>query len=148
MCLGTCLLGPRTGITNVRDLLTATPLLINENFTGNSVRKAIRGVQKHEFTPIIILGGMSYTSSLSTQIDLLYCLGHSHIRNCGMSILWVSSEKLFTSYYLEQTFPGEKVADEYTMALQSGRFMETVGASYPPCHIPRELSPLDYCRLA
>jgi hypothetical protein len=49
--------------------------------------------------------------------------------------------------YLEQTFQVEKgnyTTDKYTMALQSGRYMETVGAYHPPCHIPRELSPLDY----
>ena len=50
--------------------------------------------------------------------------------------------------YLEQTFRVGKdqyTTDKYTMALQSGRYMETVGASdHPPCHIPRELSPLNY----
>jgi hypothetical protein len=69
----------------------------NENFTGNAVRKAIRDVTKHEYTPIIILGGMSYIIS-STQIGVLHWPGHSHIRNCGMSILQISSEKLLTSY--------------------------------------------------
>jgi hypothetical protein len=62
-----------------------------------------------------------------------------------MIILRISSQKLLTSYYLEQTFPDEKdkpIVDKYTMALQSGRFMETVGGSHPPCHIPRELNPL------
>jgi hypothetical protein len=63
MYLDTCLLDPRTGITNVRGLLKVTPLSINENFTGNAVRKAIRAIPKHEFTPIIFLGGMSYISS-------------------------------------------------------------------------------------
>jgi len=147
MYLDTCLLGSRTGITNVRGLLTVTPLLRNENLQGMRCGRLFavsRNINSHPSLSLVVC----HISSQVTQIDLLYRPGHSHIRDCGMSILHISSEKLLTSYYLAQTFPGEKDADEYTMALQSGRFMETVGTSHPPCHVPRELSCLDYCRLA
>ena len=86
-------------ITVSHDLLDFRINGDGHSISGPVVFDAIRAV--HPYTPILIFGGM-HCYTISSRVNWRIYAGHTHIRDC-------------------QQYDGR------SMALESGRYMETIG---------------------